>query len=257
MKALMATSFFLATTLVWPQNQKKVEQFDHSHRAWSRVLRTVVHTQGQQTLVNYTQLKAHPQVLEAYLAQLSSVSKPQYKRFDREQKLAFLINTYNAFALKLIIDNYPVASIKKINLFLFSPWKKKFFRLLGEKQSLDFVEHQMLRKHFQEPRIHFAIVCAALSCPNLRPAAYTADKLEIQLAEAERAFFQDKNKNVYHQASRTVKVSKIFEWFKDDFKAKYGPLAAYLKKKMGLSGKFKIDYLEYDWGLNDWKPDDK
>ena len=247
MKWNMALALFFLAFPLWAE-------FDHSHRHFSSILRRAVHTKNLQTLVNYQQLKSHPQSLEVYLKSLSSVSSLEYKKFDRNQKMAFLINAYNAFTLKLVIDHYPVDSIKKIGIVLFSPWKKKFFNLLGKKQSLHFIEHEMLRKEFKEPRIHFAIVCASLSCPNLMPTAYNATHLEQQLVEAERNFFRDKNKNVYDASTRTIRASEIFEWYEDDFKAEYGTVKAYLKKKLGVQGAVKVGTLDYDWGLNDWKP---
>ncbi len=250
MKQKVILILFAFTLPLWAE-------FDHSHRHFSSILRRAVHTKKLQALVNYTQLKSRPQSLEVYLKTLSSVTPLQYKKFDRNQKLAFLINAYNAFTLKLVIDHYPVDSIKKIGMVLFSPWKKKFFNLLEKKQSLDFIEHEMLRKDFKEPRIHFAIVCASLSCPNLMSTAYNATHIEQQLAEAERNFFRDKNKNVYDSSTRTIRASKVFEWSAEDFEKQYGPIKTYLKKKLGAQGAVKVEMLTYDWGLNDWKPKDK
>ena len=250
MRWMIALALFSLALPLWAE-------FDHSHRHFSSILRRAVHTKNLQTLVNYQQLKSAPQSLEVYLKSLSSVTPLQYKKFDRNEKMAFLINAYNAFTLKLVIDHYPVDSIKKIGIVLFSPWKKKFFNLLGKKQSLDFIEHEMLRKEFKEPRIHFAIVCASLSCPNLMPTAYNATHLEQQLVEAERNFFRDKNKNVYDASTRTIRASKVFEWFAEDFESQYGPIKAYLKKKLSAQGAVKVEMLAYDWGLNDWKPKDK
>ncbi len=227
--------------------------FDHTHQQFDKILKKVVHYQKSQGLVNYQTLKANPQKLEAYLKSLSSISKKKYQSFNRNQKIAFLINAYNAFTFKLIIDHHPVKSIKKIGSFLSSPWKKKFFLFLGEQRSLGFIEHDVLRKDFDEPRIHYGIVCASIGCPSIQKFAYTAKKLESQLAKSESLFLKDRSKNHYDKKENTLEVSKIFKWFRKDFKGQHGSVKAYLMKKMEVQGSPDIDYLSYDWKLNEWK----
>lgn len=152
--------------------------FDHTHSQWQQILSSHVVNKGHQTLVNYKKIKENPEVLNKYLKSLSSVTQLDFKKWSNEQKLCFYINAYNAFTFKLIIDNYPLASIKDLVSFFSSPWKKKFIVLFGKKVHLDYREHDIMGKEFNEPRIHFAINCASLGCPPLSGKASIADRLE-------------------------------------------------------------------------------
>ena len=137
--------------------------FDHGHGKWDNLLKKYVNTEGY---VNYGKWKASPQEPDSYLGDLQKVTYKEYTSFSKEQKSAFLINAYNAFTVKLIIDNYPIKSIKKIG-GLFSPWKKEFFSILdGKIKSLDPIEHEWLRKkpELKDPRVHAAVNCASISC---------------------------------------------------------------------------------------------
>ncbi|MFM8313131.1 MAG: DUF547 domain-containing protein, partial [Deltaproteobacteria bacterium] len=175
------------------------------------------------------------------------------------EKLAFLINAYNALTIKWILQHYPVKSIKDTGGFLSSPWKKKFFKLFGEEQSLDGIEHGILRKDFQEPRIHFAVVCASKGCPALKGEAYTAAKLEEQLESSARNFLRDSERNYYNAEENRFFLSKIFDWYGDDFKKKLGSVQAFIVPRMiPDTSTVKIQestlkYLDYDWSLNETK----
>ena len=174
--------------------------------------------------------------------------------------MAFLINSYNAFTVKLVIDHYPVASIKKIGGMFTNPWGIEFFSLLeGRIKALDPIEHGNLRPKFKDYRIHAAVNCASVSCPPLRHEAYVGDRLDGQLEEQMRVWLADNTRNDFDGVNVTVKISKIFEWYKEDFDnwsegvtsvlAKYAPTAA----KAVLSKKPVIEYLDYDWALSDSK----
>jgi hypothetical protein len=191
------------------------------------------------------------------------VSKSQFKQWTQAQRLSFLINAYNAFTLKLIIDHYPVESIKDIGGFFRSPWKIKFFAFFGIETHLDYIEHELIRgRDYAEPRIHFALVCASVGCPKLQTQAYTAERLESMLETAAKTFLRDTSRNRYDTANNTVYLSSIFKWYGDDFAAKAGSVekfvASYITddpqaRQRIRSKQVGVDYLEYDWTLNDAK----
>ena len=234
----------------------KGASFDHSYTNFARVLETRV----QDGNVDYAALQKDRQELEAFLRLVGSVTENDYAAWSREQKLAFLINSYNAAVLQLVADNYPVSSIKRIGGWFSNPFSTKFVSLFGRKVSLDDIEHGMLRPDFREPRIHFALVCAAKSCPTLRREPYTAEKLNQQLDDQARLFLNDQSKNRVDADSRTIYLSSIFKWFGEDFGpdqnavigsvGKYWPSAA---QAANASPPFKVRYLDYDWKLNDRK----
>jgi hypothetical protein len=218
--------------------------------------------------VDYRGLLLNQDKLLEYLAGLSEVSEKLFASFSRQQQLALLINAYNGFTLALILENYPVASIQDIE----GNWTETRWRLLGQDYSLNQIENQIIRPRFDEPRIHFALVCAARGCPPLRSEAYTATKLEAQLAAAARSFARDRNFNRLDTASGTLYVSKIFEWYQSDFAElggeielpAEGDLAPGLRGVIGFfishlepgeaeflkSKAVKTSYLDYDWRLN-------
>ena len=169
-----------------------------------------------QSYFEYKKLKENKKLiktLENYLSDLSRVSSDKYDGFNETQRFSFLVNAYNAFTIKLIIDNYPVESIKDIGSLFSSPWKKDFFKLFGKKTNLDYIEHGLLRKKFNEPRVHFAVNCASLGCPNLLNQAFTEKHMETLLLKGEKDFFSQKSKNKLELDDNRVYVSKIFSWF--------------------------------------------
>ena len=226
------------------------KKFDHDHGQFDQVLKQIVHDQKNQALVDYKLLKDQPQKLNNYLKSIGAINLNQYQKFNSDQKMAFLINAYNAFTLKLIIDNYPLKSIKNIGNHAMSPWKKEIFYLLEENRSLDNIEHVLLLKNFKDFRIHYAVVCASISCPNLKNFAYQAKSLNQQLTAAEDFFLGDKTKNFYDKKNNVLKVSKIFQWYNKDFN---NSAANYLRSKFKAKSDTAIEYLEYDWDLNEWK----
>ena len=242
-------------------------EFDHS--SWNTLLQTHVKSldNGNSTGVDYRALQAERPLLQAYLKTLSSVEEQVFNSWAKPDQLAFLINAYNAWTVELILTRYPeLESIKDVGSFLQSPWKKKFIPLLGQARSLDDIEHGLIRESgkYNDPRIHFAVNCASVGCPALRPEAYRGDILEQQLEDAERLFLSDGSRN--RVVDGVFEVSSIFKWYGDDFRKGWlgvESLEQYLlshSKKMGLEidmseetggSKLKIKYLKYDWKLND------
>jgi hypothetical protein len=247
-------------------------RFDHAHSQFEEVLKEHVQMKGSQSGVNYKKLKENPEKLNTYLSELQKVSKEQFKSFHSDEKLAFLINAYNGFTLKLIIDHYPIDSIRHIGGRIFgrinSPWKKEFFTLLEEKRSLDEVEHAMIRhqkeydflpERFNEPRIHFVLVCAAKSCPPLQNSAYRAETLEEQLERATQSFMNDRERNRFSEKENKLILSRLFDWYGGDFEATHGSIQAYAVEYMSSNGeeknkmmgpKVKTEFMNYDWALN-------
>ena len=238
--------------------------FDHSHKDLTTVLNKVVSYKGvggAESVVDYKALKKDPATLTKYLGALSAVTKKEFDTFTSIQQQAFLGNAYNAFTLKLIIDNYPVKSIKKIGGLFSSPWKIKFVPLLGKKMTLDEIEHETLRKDYKEPRIHFVVNCASVGCPRLRNEAFTADKWEAQLQEQTKIFMRDTSRNKIDTKKKKVKISKIFDWFEEDFEK--GPtksvqefIAPYITDDPAVQaslkkGEYDVDHLSYSWDLNE------
>jgi len=206
--------------------------------------------------------------LNSYLEILSN-SNPSKLESDRS-KIAFWINVYNAYTIKAIVDNYPIKSINDLHsggrilghILSTTVWDDDFITINEKKYSLNDVEHKILRKEFKEPRIHFAIVCASISCPNLRGEAFTENNLEQQLLEQTNSFFDDETKTKFDKKNRVAYLSKILDWFSEDFGENDKEILLFTTKYVNedLASDIKnnledwsIDYLDYDWGLNDHK----
>ncbi len=241
--------------------------FDHGHGAWDRLLeRHVVWvTGGTASQVDYAGFQADARGLQAYLDSRSAVTMAEFSGWSQDQRLAFLINAYNAFTVQLILTRYPdLESIKDLGSIFSSPWKKRFFTLLGVQRSLDDIEHGMIRRPgaYDEPRIHFAVNCAAIGCPALADEAFVADRLEAQLQDGLRRFLSDRSRNRYNRNSNTLEVSKIFDWYGEDFEPRFGSLRGFLARYGQLladsdlarsrirNQETKLRFLGYDWKLN-------
>ena len=245
--------------------------FEHNHAAWDALLKrhVVVAPDGDSSRVDYAGFDRDQNALHGYLDGLTAVTPTEYRGWTREQQLAFLINAYNAYTIKLVLTRYPgLESIKDLGTLLQSPWKKEFFRLLGAARSLDEVEHGLIRAPgaFDDPRIHFALNCASIGCPMLRGEAYVAARLDALLEDGVRRFLGDRSRNRYDPVSGKLEVSRIFDWYKADFeRGGRGPasVAQFLARYADVladepaaraavrEGEAQIRYLDYDWALND------
>jgi len=236
------------------------ETFDHA--AFDRILAAHVNDAG---LMDYAGLKASGALSDYLLA----IAETDPARMNDQDALAFWINAYNALTMKLIVDNYPTKSIlrlapagikgipfiiPKVN----TPFKVKVGQVGGVTRTLDEIEHAIIRPTFAEPRIHFALVCAAMSCPPLRAEAYTGARLDAQLDDQGRVFLSDSTKNRVPYDGDTIQLSKIFTWFESDFggseEAVQRFIARYaegeVKAKLEAGG-YRIESAGYDWTLND------
>ncbi len=191
--------------------------------------------------------------LDAYLTRMSDVRVSALK--SEAARLAFWINLYNAVTLDLVLEGYPVKSIKDLGGLLSSPWEKDRITVEGEELTLNEIENEIIRKRFAEPRIHFALNCAAVSCPPLRIGAFTPEALDEQLEERTRTFLEDDRSNFVEDDGR-LRLSKIFDWYREDFDAAAGSVPAYVQPYLpGFPDRAPDDVrwkaTDYDWALNE------
>jgi len=252
--------------------------FDHSHAAWNALLRkhVVLVDGGKASQVRYAGFRQDRAALKGYLDSLSKVPQSQFDSWSKPQRMAFLINAYNAFTVEKILTRYPdIKSIWDFGKVFGNPFKDRFFTLLGREFTLDAIEHETLRKPgaYDEPRVHFAVNCASVGCPMLREEAYVAPRLEAQLEEQARRFLSDRSRNRYDAAAGRLEVSRIFDWFREDWTSGYrgfegtnAPIqsreqyfAAYAAlladspehRKVIEERRAPLQFLDYDWTLND------
>ena len=222
-----------------------------SHELFDQVLQEHVDADGR---VNYTQLKANPEKLEKYL-DLLAVANPMELSYNAQ--LVFWVNAYNALVIKGVLDHYPTTSVRKVKWFggFFSRLK---FRVAGKTYTLNQIEHGIIRTEFVDPRVHFVLVCASMSCPPLWHRAYAADTIEERLETATFNFVQNPEQVRIDRAKRRVYLSKIFKWYDADFREGYDGVADFLADYLSpeeadfvLSEDVKFHHLDYDWTLND------
>ncbi|MFC1732570.1 DUF547 domain-containing protein [candidate division KSB1 bacterium] len=234
MKKRVILIFCIAILILTSASAQKI-----SHSLWDQLLKKYVNKEGK---VNYKGFKDDA-LFQKYIGILQA-NEPE-SSWSRNEQLAYWINAYNAFTIKLIVINYPLKSIRDIE----NAWDKVFIKIEKSSYSLNDIEHNIIRKKFNEPRIHFALVCAAYSCPFLRNEPYIAAKLDSQLNNQAVQFINDPKRNKI--AKDQIRISKVFSWFKDDFTMK-GSLIQYLNKysKVKINTDAKVEFLEYDWTLN-------
>jgi len=224
---------------------------EFSHRTFDELLRAYV-VDG---VVNYPGITADAR-FQAYLLQLDRVDPNRLP--TRQDRLAFWINAYNAFAIKGILDGYsPMTLFGRYRYFI-----ARDYQVGGKTINLYDLERKLLIPNFREPLIHFAIVCASSSCPRLQSWAYSADKLDQQLEESARGFINDPTRNQFDRQQKIARLSMIFKWFEDDFIAHSGSLINYVKRyvtDLDLAreldaASYRLEFLEYDWRLNGTPP---
>jgi hypothetical protein len=248
------------------------------YQPYDRVLKTFVDDDG---MVDYKGLKANPEDLNTFVQKLDSLDEDRFKDLSVNVRVAFWLNAYNAITLKAIVDHYPLPrhadglsalrfpdnSIRQID----GVWKELKWDLMGKKMTLHEIEHEVLRKRYNAPRIHLALVCAAMSCPELRREPYVATRLPDQLDDQGREFFSKPDKFRIDRAEDTVHISPIFNWFGEDFVKSYSPrrgfeghgkeeraVLSFIARYLGppdarylREAEYDIDWLDYDWSLNE------
>ena len=244
----------------------QAQGFDHNHAAWDALVSRHVRwlPDNQQSRVDYAAFARDRAALKAVLDNYSAVGTAEFERWTAAQRMAFLINAYNAFTVELVLTKYPdLKSIKDLGSLLKSPWKIEFFTLLGGKHHLDWIEQDELRPKYADPRVHAALNCASIGCPALRNEAFTAAKLDTQLDDGMQRFLGDRSRN--RVKGGTLEASPIFKWYREDFEKGHKGFAkvedVFAKYAAALTDKpderarleartLPIAYTDYDWSLN-------
>jgi hypothetical protein len=275
-RALLGVAVAAAASLQPWSVKAQASGFDHTHAAWSALLRRHVRLLrgGQATQVAYAGFRTDRAALKTYLDSLSAVTPSTFAGWPRAERQAFLINAYNAFTIELILTKYPeLKSIKDLGSLLSSPWKPKWIALLGSSVSLDDIEHAMLRKRgdYDDPRVHFAVNCASIGCPALREEAFVAARLDAQMDEQALRFMSDRTRNRFNPQRGRLELSRIFDWYGEDFRLGHRgivSLAAFAASYADVLADAAADreriravradiaFLDYDWALNDTRGSD-
>jgi hypothetical protein len=244
-------------------DEAAIANAEFSYEPYAEVLETYVDEQG---LVDYEALQASPGKLLTFNALIGEVSPETYANWSEAEQIAFLVNAYNSFTLESIIDQQPLkASIRDIP----GVWRIREFAIAGESKTLDNIEHQTLRVDFNEPRIHAALVCAAISCPPLRTEPYTGENLDVQLDDQVNQWLNGPHGLRIDRTENAVYISAIFDWFGEDWIPSYGADAGFTgndQERAVLNfisqyldaadaeylrqGNYELRYLDYDWSLN-------
>lgn len=250
--------------------------FDHTHTAWDALLGRHVRmaADGRSSRMDYAGMAADRAALAAYLAGLSAVTAADYARWSKPQQYAFLANAYNAFTVEKILTRWPnLRSIRDFGSVIGNPWKDRFFTLLGARQHLDGIEHETMRAAgvFDEPRVHVAVNCASVGCPLIDRRALRPDTLDAQLEDLMRRFMADRTRNRYNPQTRSLELSKIFDWYAVDFQkggksflgypgfASVAEVGSRYAEQLADSDADRallrargapVRYLDYDWALN-------
>ena len=227
------------------------------HGPWDALLKkhVVLLEGGKASQLDYAGVAAEREALRGYLASVSAVKEAEFNGWPKPEQMAFLINAYNAYTVEKVLTRYPeIRSIWDFGKVFGNPFRDEFFRLLGARTSLDGIEHGMLRKRYGEPRVHYALNCASVGCPMLREEAYSGVHLEKQLEEQALRFLSDRSRNRYRDGR--LEVSKIFDWYKEDFEPRERYFQRYARELgipagLGSSSVPRLAFLDYDWSLND------
>ncbi len=227
-----------------PHNEQSSESI--SHQQWQTVLETFLVVGETQTRFDYAGYQSSgSRAIEEYVLTMSALDPRQY---TRDEQFAYWVNLYNALTVQIIVDNYPIASITKLGgFFQFGPWDNDIVTIAGEKLTLNDIEHRVLRPLWKDARIHYAVNCASLGCPDLMPVAYQAENTE-QLLEEAAVRFVNSNKGVKLEGNH-AQLSSIYDWYSVDFKPDLATHINRYRKGEKLTDQ-KISY-DYDWDLND------
>ncbi len=246
---LLSTLFFFSCFTGIPKGKSK----PITHTQWTNLLQKYVNSEG---FVNYKGFIQDSMALNNYLNLLSNNAPAN--SWTKMEKFAFWINAYNAFTVKTIINNYPIKSIKDISPngaipFVNTVWDKKFFSIGDTKMTLNTIEHKILRKKFDDARLHFAVNCASYSCPKLLNVAYEAESLDAQLTQQAKDFLKDTAKNKVNASNPLL--SHIFKWFNGDFVKKDRTKVQFINQfsPVKINADADLDYITYDWNLNEQK----
>lgn len=239
-------------------------EFDQSHSAWTKVLDA--HVRGG--AFDYAKLKEHPRPLEEYLGSLEAVMPEEFASWKRTQQMAFWIDAYNAYAVKRVVDAYPIESIKELDEGSKTVWQQEFVPLgklwpeAGDRAlSLDEIGNKILRPQFKDARVHAALNGAARGCPPILGEAFVGEDVEKQLDAQVARWLADTSRNRYDMKANKLQLSKIFEWSSEDFVREAGSVRAWvaarapeaMREWIEHTEKLEIEYLDFSWKLNDAK----
>jgi hypothetical protein len=236
--------------------------FDQNHALWTKVLAAHVRDDG----FDYAKLKADRGDLDRYVASLEAVKPEEFAKWSKPDRFAFWIDAYNAYTIRLVVDKYPIESIKDVGNILKSVWDREIVSLAAlapelkkDKLTLNDVEHKILRPVFTDARVHAAINCASRGCPPLRAEAFRGAVLDAQLDDQVSRWLHDPQRNKFDESKSKLLISKIFDWFKEDFVRDAGSVPAWIAKHVpehrpwltDPKRKLDIEYADYSWKLND------
>ena len=212
-----------------------------SHSSWDALLSKHVTSEGK---VNYDGFKSDIAKLDKYLKLIGD--NEAKTGWSQAEKKAFWLNAYNAWTIKLVLERYPVSSIKDVSA---KPWDKRFIKIGANTHTLNDIENKIIRRQFKDARIHFAINCATISCPKLSNKAFTLLYVEKELDRLTKAFFETDNVKL---VEKSAQLSKIFEWHADDFIQESESVLKFVEQYSGMTfhPKVKVSYLDYNWKLN-------
>lgn len=251
---VLAMAVLIGLVLVPASCATRMRSLDSIHFGYYEILRKNV-IGGK---VDYHRLKAKSRpVLESYLHDLATedLKGPVWERASRDAKLAFWLNAYNACVISGVIERYPdIKSVQDIPGF----FDDKRWLVAGKKRSLNEMENEIIRPDFEEPRVHFVLVCAAQSCPPLQPYAMLGTQLQRDLERITRQVINDDRYVQIDPKTKKLRLTRIMSWYKQDFVDAYGPLEAFLMRYLEeparsqlAAGEYTIEFMEYDWALND------
>lgn len=274
--AILTVLIVLLVAQLPGQASESQDTFDHRHLLFTKVLSKYV----ARGMVNYQSLQANQAILNKYLQALANINSESFKNWTRQQQLAMWINAYNAFTIKVILDNYPIEhswqldplgeypdnSIRQIHV-----WDNIGWTVMGNKYTLDHMEHVIMRRELVEPRIHYVLVCASIGCPYLEERAFEASDLDARLDQAGVNYIYDSRRVRIDREHKIVSLPQIYKWFKEDFESgtqykkllqnQPPELAGILSwvykyanaedRKFLESDSYRISYLFYDWALNE------
>lgn len=259
----VAMSFVLAIALAASTSPPTVPAFDHTHALWTEVLGA--HLRGED--VDYGKLRADHAKLDRYLASLEAVQPEEFAAWKREEQYAFWIDAYNAYTIRHVLDVYPIASPKDVGgegrkSFWdqeFIPLGKLFPEAGDRKLSLNDLENRILRPKFKDARVHAVLNCASRGCPPLLAEAFVAERIEEQLDLRVEKWLADPARNRYDRDEKRLRVSRIFDWYEDDFVRDGDSVQAWIgarapraeREWITATPNLAVEFLEYSWKLND------
>ena len=240
MKKLSVTIVLIGLVFVQCFAQDIKEHVSHSN--WDALLSRHVTSEGK---VNYDGFKSDVAKLDKYLKLIGD--NEAKTGWSQAEKKAFWLNAYNAWTIKLVLERYPVNSIKDVSA---KPWDKRFIKIGANTHTLNDIENKIIRRQFKDARIHFAVNCAAISCPKLSNKAFTLLNVEKELDRLTKEFFKSENVKL---VEKSAQLSKIFEWYAEDFIQESESVLKFVEQYSGMTfhSKVKVSYLDYNWKLNE------